>query len=245
MIDVLWLHGTGHGSTPDGVSETFGAALDAERFRFRAVEYPADYGDVLSLDESVAAGQIALAQAVDASPNLAVIGGYSQGALAAGNLAAEIADGKHPTLEVLACALIADPLRPAGATAPGMTTASGFGISGQRPVGKTVPTFWAANEGDPITSIPAGDPLRTVADLSQFMAATLDPVRARDLADKTWFAMVAGGFQRWWDLSNWRSWLGAVAYARGFVYDGRHTDDYIRRGLCATLADVVNEHVRL
>lgn len=241
MIDVLWLRGTGHGAVPDGVSEEFAKFLDPDRFRFRAVEYPADYGQVLSYAESVQIGVSNLDNAAMQSPNPVVIGGYSQGAAAAGDLAAAVAAGAHPYLDVRGVALIADPLRPAGAGMPGLPAAAGYGISGQRLIG--MPTLWAANDGDPITALPAGNPLRTVADVSEFLAATCDPSRAADLFVTTLRAVTDGRMQRWWDVSNWRTWGGALAYLRGYLFDGRHTDDYIRRGLCAELAAAVNDTV--
>lgn len=246
MIDVFWLPGSGFSTGPDGISSAFGAALD-DRFRFVSLRYPAEFGVRMSYTGSVMAGRQMLVNAIRETENRAVVGGYSQGAAAAGSLAAAIGRGEYPDLGVEACALIADPGRPPGSGCPGLPTASGYGISGPVPVDRIVPTYWAAAEGDPITALPAGNPLRFVADLTEWMSLASPGDAHRwgvDLVDRA----VRGRWQRWWSLENVRSWGGAVAYARGYlprpVGDGRHTDSYITEGLAVGLARAINEAVR-
>jgi hypothetical protein len=96
-ITCYWLSGTGFGAHPDGISQTFGAALDRDRFEFVPLRYPAAYGGPLDMSyaASVDIGKHALLDAVRATPNRVAIGGYSQGAGIAGTLAAEIARGEH------------------------------------------------------------------------------------------------------------------------------------------------------
>lgn len=248
MIEILWLCGTGFGGElPDGVSEGFRCELikcgAIGMFRFTYVQYPADYGVRLTYEESLAEGHRLLIEAITESPYPVIIGGYSQGADIAGTVAAEISAGAHPELTVLGAVLIADPWRPARTSIDTvvMGASSGFGIRGQRAIGG-MPVFWAANEGDPITALPAGNPLRSLADISEFMSATLDRERANELYTKVLTAVSNGRMQRWWSRSNWRTWGGALAYVRGYLVDGRHTDDYIRHGHCATLARVVMNH---
>jgi hypothetical protein len=77
---------------------------------------------------------------------------------------------------------------------------------------------------------------QSVADIATFMAATVDPVRQFQLWSQVTDAARRGRLQRWWDIKNWISWGGALAYARGYLWDGRHTTDYVRNGLTATLA---------
>lgn len=241
MIDVLWLCGTGHGTGTDGVSAAFGAALDG-RFHFVPIRYPAAFGGFgMSYGDSVSIGRHVLIDAIRSTPRLAVIGGYSQGAWIAGELADEIGHGDHPDLHVAACALIADPGRPAGAGSPGLATAPGYGIAGERPV-SGLPTYWAAAEGDPIASLPAGNPLRLVADLTMWLSLASPGDAHRwgvDLLDRA----VAGRWQRWWSPRNVRTWGGAVAYARGYLLDDRHTLAYLTEGHAAALAAVLNREV--
>ncbi|MEU8898078.1 PE-PPE domain-containing protein [Nocardia sp. NPDC048505] len=238
MIDVLIVGGTW---APHGhpVTDAFAQALDPSRFTTRMVPYPADYGRRTTFADSRAAGAAALVEAVHHTGNRVILAGYSQGAVIAGDLAAEIGSGLRPEMEVLACALIADPLRPAGAHLepdPG-----GYGIAGERTIAN-VPTFWAAAPGDPITALPPGNPLRSIADLSQYFALTDAQVVLR------WGqSLVEVALQRqmqdWWSAENFQSWAGAIAYARGYLLDGRHTEDYVRFGHAARLGSAINDAV--
>ncbi|WP_067532126.1 cutinase family protein [Nocardia crassostreae] len=238
MIDVLIVGGTWapHG---EAVTDTFSRTLNHSRFAPRMVPYPADYGRAMPYAESSAAGKAALLVAIAASPNHVVLDGYSQGAAIAGDIAAEIGCGVWPELEVAACALIADPLRPAGQSVgpdPG-----GYGIAGQRWIAN-IPVFWSAAPGDPITALPAGNALRLVADLSQFFCLATPEATARwgnDLLD----VVLHRRMQRWWAPKNWSAWSGALAYTRGYVTDGRHTTDYVRHGHAARLAETINREV--
>lgn len=238
LIDVLIVGGTW---VPAGepVTDTFARSLDPARFAPRMVPYPAEYGGRMSYAESRAAGKAALLAAIAAAPGRVVIAGYSQGAAIAGDVAAEIGRGLWPGLEVDACALIADPLRPAGQCIgpdPG-----GYGIAGQRWIAD-IPAYWAAAQGDPITALPAGNPLRLIADISEYFCLTTPEAVTRwgsGLID----AAVHRGIQRWWLPRNWSAWSGALAYARGYLTDGRHTTDYVRLGHAARLADTINREV--
>ncbi len=238
MIDVLIVGGTW---APQGepVTDTFARSLDLARFAPRMVPYPADYGRQVPYAESSAAGKAALLEAIAAAPNRVVIAGYSQGAAIAGDVAAEIGRGLHPELEIEACALIADPLRPAGRCLgpdPG-----GYGIAGQRWIAD-IPAFWVAAPGDPITALPAGNPLRLIADLTGYFCLTTpeDVTRwGRSLIDTA----LRRRLQRWWTPDNWSAWSGALAYARGYLTDGRHTTDYVRQGHAARLAETINREV--
>ncbi|WP_327143071.1 PE-PPE domain-containing protein [Nocardia sp. NBC_01327] len=238
MIDVLIVGGTW---APNGesVTDTFARTLDHARFAPRMVPYPADYGRRESYAQSSVAGKTALLEAIAASSNRVVIAGYSQGAAIAGDVAAEIARGLWPDLEVDACALIADPLRPAGQCIgpdPG-----GYGIGGQRWIAD-IPTFWAAAQGDPITALPAGNALRLVADFSQYFCLA-SPEAVRQWGQSLIDTVLQRRVQRWWVPRNWSAWSGALAYARGYLTDGRHTTDYVRYGHAARLAETINREI--
>lgn len=233
MIDVLWLAGT-FNPQGEGISDDFLKRLDPKRFRYRYVSYPADYGRNISYADSVKAGERALFNAVTACPGAVIIGGYSQGAAIAGNVAAQI----HPrSAKVIACALIADPLRdgiqPTVGPNPG-----GYGIGGARRI-NTIPTFRVAAWGDPITSLPAGNYLRSIADFSEYMSRDVNAWTAGILTKIT-----QGLLQPWWRWNNRRDWAEAGRWLRGYTQDGRHTNAYVTEGLTRQLADAVNRDIR-
>lgn len=249
MIPLFWLSGTGFGSTPDGISQAFGAALDKSRFEFISLRYPAAYGGVdMPYAESVAIGKrvltVAIRDALRAGLGPVAFGGYSQGAGIAGDMAVDIDNGDVPGIlssQVAAVALIADPKRPEGEGAYGLRTPEGYGIAGQRRI-PDLPVFWASAPGDAISALPAGNPLRSLADLSEWYSlrspgdAFVWMERLRDRAfQRRW--------QRWWSIENWRTWSGALAYATGYL-TGRHTTAYISEGLAVGLAAAVNRAVQ-
>ncbi|MFC6011390.1 PE-PPE domain-containing protein [Nocardia lasii] len=238
-IDVLVVGGTWNPGG-DGVTGAFIDGLNTSMFTARMVPYPADYGSYVSYTESVAEGKRALLAAIDRTPNLVVLAGYSQGAAVAGDLAAEIGRGEHPGREVIACALIADPRRPAGKYL-GDTDPGGYGVVGERHI-DGIPTYWAAAPGDPITALPAGNPLRTIADLSAFFSFANANAAVR-WAQRMLDTATRNQLQRWWSPSNWQQWSGAVAFARGYLFDGRHTTDYVRHGHARALAQALNRDV--
>lgn len=240
MIDVLILPGTGF-PRGDGISLAFADALDKSRFAPRIVRYVAAYGGLdMPYAQSRMAGRRALLEAFQGRK--IVLAGYSQGAGIAGDLAAEIVTSMPGSIadSVVGCALIADPYRPLGAGMPGRPIAPGYGIAGQRIVpGRT---WWAAAPGDPITALPPGNALRSVADLTEWwsLAGPAEVARwGEDLVEKC----RGGAYQRWWSPVNWQSWFGAMAFARGYAIDGRHTADYLVHGHARALADIVNREV--
>lgn len=243
IIDVLMCPGTGYPNGGDGVCETFMGALDLDRFAPRIVPFPATYGGPkMAYATSRAAGRRALLDAIRASDNQCIIGGFSAGAAVAGDVAAEVGRGDHPELEVVAAALLADPARPLGDGMPGRAVAPWFGISGPRPI-FGVPVWWAAALGDPITSLGPGSPLRSIADLTEFYSLA-DPVAAfewgRDLVDRA----QRGRWQHWWNPANWSTWAGAVRDAVAYTpIGGRHGRAYVLEGYCHELAACVNAAV--
>lgn len=241
MIDVLILPGTGF-PRGDGISQAFADSLDPAKFSPRIVQYPAEYGTPRPYAESRRLGRQALLNAIPPRRSY-VFAGYSQGAGIAGDLARDVVQQMPGAIadHLVGCALIADPLRPVGAGMPHRPQAPGYGIAGIRTV-PSVPTWWAAADGDPITALPRGNPLRTIADLSEWWSLA-GPAEihawALDLVDRCRRQRI----QRWWSGENWRTWAGALAFARGFLVDGRHTADYLRLGHVQALADTVNREV--
>lgn len=248
-IIVLSLPGTGFSDSVDPITADFHSRLDSSRYETRVIRYPASFGGTEpSFEVSRAAGNLALFDALEALPpqTPVVISGYSQGAVIAGDVARQIATENMVQYNVVGCALIADGYRPAG---EGLTlmgyglrgVAEGYGIAGQRrvPYGR-YQTFWVSAWGDPICSLPAGNPLRTVADLAIWYGLKSPGDLSR------WGAMmldgvIAGRLQDWWAPWKWAGWAGALRFARGYLFDGRHTHDYIRLGYTKLLADRLNE----
>ncbi|NUS42448.1 MAG: cutinase family protein [Mycobacteriaceae bacterium] len=242
-VDVLILGGT-WSSDGDPVTEAFSTALDPIWFRPRMVAYPADYGRQISYAASRTAGMNALAREVAASPNRVVIVGYSQGAGIAGDFAAEVGTGFYPGLraKVAACGLIADPLRP-HRTALGADP-GGYGILGQRSI-PHIPTYWVAAERDPITSLPAGSPLRSVADLTEYWCLASPGAFLKwgqSVVDR---ANRPAGWQRWWHSTGRKHVVDTVDWTRGYLVDGRHTTAYVAEGHCAALAEAVAREVNI
>jgi hypothetical protein len=241
MIDVLILGGT-WATVGDPVTESFAGALNPQRFRPLMMEYPADYRTQPNPAASKASATRELARAVAESPNRVVMVGYSQGAGIAGDLAAEIGTGFYNSLKskVVACALIADPLRPHRAVVgadPG-----GYGILGQRPV-RGVPTYWAAAAGDPITALAAGSPLRAAAGVADYWRL------ASPVAFMRWEQQLVEGTGRHGLLRRWGKSTGRAAAAdsgrsHGHLVDGRHSSVYVTEGHCARLAGAVDEELR-
>jgi hypothetical protein len=232
VIDVLWLAGT-FNPNGEGISDDFAKHLDPTRFRFRYVPYPADYGRAMSYGESQRLGELALDRAVRECPGAVVVGGYSQGAAIAGNYASKV----EKYSKVIGCALIADPLRHGFQTCVGRNP-DGYGIGGQRRI-DTIRSLRVAAWGDPITSLPAGNYLRTIADFSEFMGRDT-AAWALNIASK----IIRGQLQPWWRWNNRRDWAEAGRWLRGYTQDGRHTNAYVLEGLTRQLADAVNRDIR-
>lgn len=245
---VLSLPGTGYPASADPITADFHSRLDSSRYEARVVPYPATFGgDELSYEVSRTAGARALYEALDALPSgtPVVLSGYSQGAVIAGDVAAEIAREQMFQYNIVACALIADGYRPGGV---GLSVnlhnmvgiSEGYGIAGERWVNAGHPTFWVSAWGDPICSLPAGNPLRSVADLVGWYSLK-SPADAIQWGAKMLDAVITGQLQDWWAPWKWAGWAGALAFARGYLFDGRHTHDYIRLGYTRVLADRLNE----
>ncbi len=241
MIDLFWLRGTTERIVMgSGVSGTFLAAVDDKKFHVVPIEYPAEVGDPMPWADSRDAGRAALIGAIRQTPNLAAIGGYSQGAGIAGDLAADIAAGGLSALkglQVVACALVADPSRPQGAGVG--VVPPGWGICGQRPV-PHIPTFWAAAFADPITALPGNSLLRALPDLVQYWGLR-GPADVARWGQSLMAILVQRRYEMW--LSGDPSLgecVNAINELDNFVFFGRHTDAYVQQGLCVRLADALN-----
>ncbi|AHH20769.1 hypothetical protein NONO_c59930 [Nocardia nova SH22a] len=242
MIDVFMLPGTGFPHGGDGLCEGFIARLDPKRFRGHVVDYPAAVGGLLMpYRQSRTDGRKALIDAIRATSNLALIGGFSQGAGIAMDLAADIGSGLLPDLEIVGCAAIADPARPAGGGLPGQEPTGGFGITGERAV-PGVPAWWAAHPGDPITALPGGSPIRAIADAVEYYSLA-SPVAMAQWGDDLIDRIRHNRWQRWWSIQNWRDWSDALGFANNYLVGGFHGPRYFTDGYIDALAAAVNDSV--
>lgn len=208
--------------------EALRRALDPKLVDFQYVEYPATYsvatgiGDP-SYAESVRAGMKAMRDAVRAAPYPAVVSGYSQGSSVAVRFARDILPSAHD-LDVRAIATLGDPHTP--------THSGRSGIAGALSV--PLPRFTVYAPGDPIADLALGSPLRSIADVSEWMSLRSQEdaqTWARDLIEKAIDAKV----QAWWMPWRWRDVNGAVAAANAY-FGTAHTLDYITGGHVARLA---------
>lgn len=240
-ITVLALPGTGHPTGGDGITEDFLSRLDSSRYETEIVGYPASgFGLGEPYVSSVQAGGTALLMRAQTIPNRFILAGYSQGAVAAGDLAAEL----PPDLAARCAgvALIADGRRPAGwiTSTPSYPLCPGYGVIGERVIPAVqFPVAWASAPGDPICALPAGNPFRTVADVIDWFAIS-SPAEVIRWGAKTLDQITQRQMQRWWMFDRRRDWGGAAAFARGFLFDGRHTLDYVRYGHTRALAETIN-----
>ncbi|MEV0247390.1 PE-PPE domain-containing protein [Nocardia sp. NPDC050712] len=175
-ITVLAVGGTGEsypGDTRTDVSGMLAAVTDHldDRFATRWIPYPASYGPVPKLDgvafrHSVEAGVRALAAAVEDADGPIILLGYSQGCTVVRELLADTAITARD--HVLGTGLVADPQMPHG-LAVGKPHLAGSGVAG--PGGDVaVPTWWIANDHDPICNASPDSLLRDLADLTEFMS---------------------------------------------------------------------------
>jgi hypothetical protein len=230
VITVLVVGGTSESHPGDARTEVSGLLknvtdqLSREFFTCRWVPYPAQYATGMAYADSKAAAIKALLILTRQTEGPVVWLGYSQGADAVGDAANLLNVPQYEDIrrKVRFVGLVADPSRSVLQYCPKPPYPKGcYGIAGERLVTADVPVWSLAATGDAIASLPAGNPLRTLADGTEFMSGdTMEWFnRQKDHAtEQRW--------QRWWDIRNWQTWGGALAYAKGYIFDGRHTLAY-------------------
>lgn len=233
-IDLLWLDGTwSRPGARTSVSEALQLAVDGRDIHFRYIDYPASYGPAtgiwdVSIAESVELGKRAIVDAVRATANLVMVGGYSQGCLAAVDFARDILP-HDPTLEVLAVACLGNPYQP--------VHVGRGGIAGSLSVPRPLLSVYAP--GDPIADLPLGSPLRSIADMTEWMS-----VRSPEAMGLWWrdvlFKAIDAKYQAWWAPWRWRDLASTVDYVNGYL-GTRHTSDYITGGHVQRLARMIGE----
>ncbi|WP_213573301.1 alpha/beta fold hydrolase [Rhodococcus sp. USK13] len=250
MITVLRCRGVGEPMGEASMLANVTRHLDPERFRVVEVPWSAQYGPVpaplgSSFDTSLRSGRTMLLDYIRRDPNPVVITGYSGGGALAGNVAAEIARGEHPELDVRGVGLISDPLMPWPYSPAGPTT---WGIAGERWIdARAFPLWHLADPADVITCCPAESPLRTLADQSAAFSL-VDPREwgwdlIRRVREKRWQATI----RDWRNVPEvWRAYSAAIDGVRGYL-TGEHDSYHLRhypgstRTYTEWLADRINE----
>lgn len=228
-IDLLWCDGTWtRPSARSAVSETLRRALAGTAVRFTYVDYPASFGPAtgvtdVSYGDSVAAGMVALRDAVRASRYQAIVGGYSQGAAVAVAFAREILPSTTD-LDVLAVAALGNPHQP--------MHVGRAGIAGALSVPRTLLSVYAP--GDPIADLPLGSPLRSIADVTEWMSLR-SPEAGKRWANDLVTRLVEQRAQAWWAPWRWPDLASAGQYAAGYLGTA-HTLDYLTGGHVDRLA---------
>ncbi|EKT83064.1 alpha-beta hydrolase fold protein [Rhodococcus phage Mbo4] len=247
MITVLRCRGIGEPMGDDSMLANVTKLLDAKRFRFVEVPWSAQYGPVpaplgSSFDSSLRSGRTMLLDYIRRDPNPVVITGYSGGGALAGNVAAEIARGEHPELDVRGTALLSDPLTPR------VLNREGWGIAGGRWIGGSFPVWHLSDPADVIARCPANSPLRTFADQSAAFALADLRSWGWDLVDRIRTRRWQATIRDWHNAPEiWRAYTQAIHDADGYLRLGNHTSYHLRRYPGSTrtytewLADRINE----
>lgn len=262
MITVLCVGGTGETNSDDTRTQVTGMLanlirmLPPERFRGEWVTYPGAYAYPVTYAESVQTGARNLTRALSSAQGRVIVVGYSQGCDVVKRALNEVLQrNAYLADKIVGVGLVADPTRPrnerTGWPAADSAAWPTYGIAGETWIGGssaatlpggvqvesrplTFPVWTIVAPTDPITDLPPGNALRTIFDLTEF--AGRDPiVWGEALIERA----KKRQWQRWWDLANWRTWGGVIGYLRGYVWDGRHTDDYIRGGHLQRLATLI------
>lgn len=234
MIDLLWCDGTwSKPGARSAVSEALRKALAGTYVRFVYVDYPAAFGPAtapgdLSPAESIRVGVTAMTRAIEQSPNRVVVGGYSQGAMIAVAVARDVLP-RRPDLDVLAVATLGDPHQP--------VHAGRSGIAGALATPSQWPRFSVFAPGDPIADLSLGSPLRSIADMTEWMSIRDQRAQmnwAADVLD----AVMRLQVQTWWQPWRWSDVNRAIDDARAYL-GTKHTTDYITGGHVKRLALMV------
>ncbi|QDQ93727.1 hypothetical protein FND50_25190 [Rhodococcus sp. WB9] len=251
MITVLRCRGIGEPMGEASMLANVTKHLDLARFRVVEVPWSAQYGPVpaplgSSFDTALRSGRTMLLDHIRRDPNPVVITGYSGGGALAGNVAAEIAHGEHPELDVRGVGLISDPLMPWPYSPAGPTT---WGIAGEREIDeRAFPVWHLADPADVITCCPADSPLRTFADQSAAFALADLRSWGYDLVDRVRTRRWQATIRDWHNAPEvWRAYTQALHDADGYLRLGHHTSYHLRRYPGSTrtytewLADRINE----
>lgn len=233
MIHVLMVDGTWAPHGGSAPAEALRRALDPKLCKFDYVNYPATYGPATGIGdpsyaESVRIGMRQLRDAVRATDLPVVVAAYSQGAAAAVRFARDILPAAHD-LDVRAVATMGDPhqVRHQGRS----------GIAG--PLSTPRPRLSVYAPGDPIADLPDGCPLRSIADLTEWMS--LQSMQAgEEWAIALWDRIIAErDLQAWWRRAQLRDLSNAGMYAINYMTGENHMRHYVSGGHAKRLARMI------
>ncbi|GGK49682.1 hypothetical protein [Nocardia camponoti] len=231
MIDVL-IMGASWASPRHRVTSAFAAALDPARFRPR----------LLGNSGIGTTARTALLSELARRSGPVVLAGYAQGAAIVGDVAAQVCGDSSHSVEIVGCALISDPYRPAGMSIG--TDPGGHGILGQRSVG-LVPTYWVATSGDLTTALPVDSALRMTAEACEYAELSTEEQMvgwARRLVDadvREQLRKFPFGLRMWDSRSTELNELSAVLLTKPYV------DSYLGVDGVASLARVLNRELKI
>ncbi len=214
---VLRVNGTGE--VEPGLLSLVTRKLESSRFFSQTVHYNADYGIGIPYFESVEKGYQELHRITTTAPGKVILLGYSQGAAVVGNWIKDNPDNPN----VLAAFLFADPLRDNAHPQHLLIGDNvGHGVSGKRSVAHAkYPVYQVAHREDPICCLPEGNPLRVIADLTDYMSLRNPVLWARQVGTK----IATKQLQNIGDLRNFRMWGEAATYLKNYV-TGKHWQPY-------------------
>lgn len=228
---IFILDGTGENLVRNTLLDSSLKRLDQKKYQLIHVPYPADYGLRASYSKSVSIGLGSLSSCIQDAERFYIFG-YSQGATVAGKWAQLNGHDKR----CLGVGLIADPERAYGTHSVFWGFAPNTcGVAGSRPIKADFPVYHLANPKDPITCLEAGSPMRSIADLSEFMGLNIIEW-GQDLIEKA----NSRRWQRWWDVGNWRTWTGLIDQLRRYLF-GEHTSAYVGAPLDQLVKEVTGE----
>lgn len=198
--------------------------LDKDRFDIIELVWSASYGPVPvrtgeSFGVAVHHAEMTLLDLIRDCPNPVILIGFSGGAEVVGNVARRIARGQFTRLldKVLLVGLLADPSRAVDQIVG--PNRGGSGITGSRYISTSYfPVLQYSAPGDPISELPIGNPLRIFADISKFYSLADPEGWLTDIRRKALLKQ----FQNVFRPELRRDWAGAAAWARGYLFDGRH-----------------------
>lgn len=222
MYRVITVPGIGEEVSPDGypigMLKLFYDALPSDRFlgdhfNWRNVYGPVPVWNGSAYDDNLAAGVTDLKTRIANSPEPVVLAGYSGGA----HLASLAAVGAENLAGIV---IVSGPSRRAGDS-----NSPFYGITGQHEPYPDVPFWDVANPADVICCCPPDQPLRDFADISRGFSLA-DPVA---WGQAMYAAILGGKTQGAFRHAKLWDWWQAVAYARGYLFDGQHTQWYVPR----------------
>ncbi|MBL1078358.1 hypothetical protein JK358_28520 [Nocardia sp. 2] len=230
VIDVLIL-GASWATAQHPVVDAFTGALDPARFSPRVLSYSAPGG-----------GRSALLDELRRGSGPVVLAGYAQGAAIVGDLAAAASADPRWRARIAGCALISDPLRPAGVAIgadPG-----GYGMLGERRI-DGVPAYWSAAHGDLTTALCADSALRSIAEVCEYA----DLASVEEMVD--WGRRMVDADIRDqlrcypFGLRSWNARGAELSRLSAYLFTRQYVDEYLVEGGAVSLAEVLNRELTI